>query len=64
MTECRWRAEIKNLSFANVDNGSMVKPFLVRKYSTRAEVATDDIIIEELKKPLSPITGDGLFGLI
>ena len=31
MTECWWRDEIKNLSFADVDNGSMVKPFLVRK---------------------------------
>ena len=64
MTECRWRDEIKNLSFADVDNGSMVKPFLVRKYGTRAEVVTDEIIIEKLKKRLSPITGDGLFGLI
>ena len=64
MTGCPWRAGIKNLSFADVDNGSMVKPFLVRKYGTRAEVVTDDIIKEELKKPLSPITGDCLFGLI
>ena len=64
MTECHWRDEIKNISFADIDNGSMIKLFLVRKFDTRAEVATDDIIIQELKKTLSPITGEGLFTLI
>ena len=63
MTECRWDDEIKNISFADIDNESMIKPILVRKFGMQADVVTDDIIIEELKKP-SPITGEGLFGLI
>ena len=63
MAECRWRDEIKDILFADVDNGSIVKPFLVRKFGTRAEVVTDEIIIEELNNPLSPITGNGLFAL-
>ena len=64
ITECRWRDKLKTISFNKIEGGDKIKPYLVRKFGTRPEVVTDEIILEELRKPLSPIGGDGLFGFV
>ena len=64
ITECRWRDKLKTISFNGIKGVDKIKPYLVRKFGTRPEAVTDEIILEELRKPLSPIDGDGLFGFV
>ena len=64
ITECCWRDKLKTISFNGIEGGDKIKPYLVRKFGTRPEAVTDEIILEELHKPLSPIDGDGLFGFV
>ena len=64
MTECRWRDKLKSISFNKIEDGDKIKPYLVREFGTHPEVVTDEIILAELRTPLSPINGDGLFGFV
>ena len=62
--ECDWQHTRRNVSYRDVMRGSEVKPFMVRKYGTRSNVVTEDVILHELACDLNEQTGEGFFGLV